>query len=255
MNLPTLKTKHDSLYEPMSSEISAGVFKPHRDSCSQCGTSFMSHFFVTCTCNLSYCCACLSLNDYCMDCHMFLGAGSTFTKTPMFAKHIGGHNCYLQKDDQTMKYGPGLKDLLFSSKVHRYKECSSLLTLFTEQKLDEEVSNFVFRRIYTILTSLECGQITFYDDLFREQFLNKYRTQIKKNLNFYSNITKIKFFKKGTNFAEDINFFLNFGENYSKRSLLEQKRVKSYDAKVMYLKMFFIFVLTTMILIVIVSKF
>ena len=142
MNLPTLKTKHDSLYEPMSSEISAGVFKPHRDSCSQCGTSFMSHFFVTCTCNLSYCCACLSLNDYCMDCHMFLGAGSTFTKTPMFAKHIGGHNCYLQKEDQTMKYGPGLKDLLFSSKIHRYKECSSLLTLFTEQKLDEEVSNF-----------------------------------------------------------------------------------------------------------------
>ena len=109
MNLPTIKTKHDSLYEPMSSEISAGVFKPHRDSCSQCGTSFMSHFFVTCICNLSYCCACLSLNDYCMDCHQFLGAGSTFTKTPMFAKHIGGHNCYLQKEDQTIKYSPGLK--------------------------------------------------------------------------------------------------------------------------------------------------
>ena len=85
---------------------------------------------------------------------------------------------------------------------------SSLLTLFTEQRLGNENSNFVFQRIYKILVSLECGQITFYDDLFRELFLHKYRTQIKKNVNFINNITKIKKFKKGTNFAKGINLFL-----------------------------------------------
>lgn len=130
MNLPQLKLKQDSVYEPMSSEISAGVFKPHRDSCLQCGTSFMSHFFITCPCTLSFCCSCISMNDYCMTCHQFLGTGSIFTKTPMFSKHRGGHNCYLQKEEHTTKYGPGLKNLLFSHKIHRYKEISSLVTNF-----------------------------------------------------------------------------------------------------------------------------
>ena len=119
-------------------------------------------------------------------------------------------------------------------KVYKYKECSSLLSLFTEQRLDDENLNFVFQRIYKILASLECGQITLYDDLFRELFLNKYRTQINKNMNFISNITKIKNFKKGTNFAEDINFFFNLGEHNSKRNLMEQRMVKSYDKKVIY---------------------
>ena len=87
----------------------------------------------------------------------------------------------------------------------------------------------VRRRIYSILASLECGQITFYDDLFRELFLNKYRTQIKKNVNFINNITKIKKFKKGTNFAKGINFFVDLGENNYKKQLMEQRMVKSYD--------------------------
>ena len=94
----------------------------------------------------------------------------------------------------------------------------------------------------------------FYDDLFCELFLNKYRTQVKKNVNLINNITKVTNFKRGINVAEGINFFLDLGENNSKRQLMEQRMVKSYDEKVLYLKMFFIFVLTTLILLVIVSK-
>ena len=43
-----------------------------------------------------------------------------------------------------------------------------------------------------ILASLESDQITFFDDLFCELFLNKYRTQVKKNVIFITNIIKDK---------------------------------------------------------------
>ena len=156
--------------------------------------------------------------------------------------------------NQTTKYSPGLKELLFSNRISKYKEISSLLTLFTEQRLDSGNSNFLFNRIHKILISLEAGQITYYDDLFCELFLHRYRTQVKKYVNFLNNITKVKHFKKRINFAESINFFLDQGENNSNRHLMEQRMVKSYDKKILYLKMFFIFILTTIILLVIVSK-
>ena len=44
------------------------------------------------------------------------------------------------------------------------------------------------------------------------------------------------------------------GENNSDRHLMKLRMVKSYDKKILYLNMLFIFILTTMILIVIVSK-
>ena len=74
-------------------------------------------------------------------------------------------------------------------------------------------------------------------------------------MNFLNDITKVKNFKRGINFAESINFFLDLGENNSKRQLMEQRMVKSYDKKILYLKIIFVFLLTTMILIVIVSKY
>ena len=111
----------------------------------------------------------------------------------------------------------------------------------------------MFHRIYKILISIETEQITFYNDLFCEIFLNKYRTQVKKNVHFITNITKVKNFKRGINFSESINFFLDFGETNSNRQLMEQRMVKSYDKKVQYLNMFFIFALAAMILIVIIS--
>ena len=134
----------------------------------------MSHFFITCLCTLSYCCSFIPLNDYCLTCHQFLGTSSIFTKTPMFSKNIGGHNCYLQREEQTTKYSPGLKKLLFSNKIYKYKEIASLLTLFTEHRLDSDNSNFVFNRIFKILISLEAGHITHYDNLFCELFLHRY---------------------------------------------------------------------------------
>ena len=100
-------------------------------------------------------------------------------KTPMFSKQIGGHNCYFQREDQTTKYSPRLKELLFSNEIYKYKIIASLLTLFTEHKLDSDNFNFVFNRIYKILISLEAGQTTHYDDLFCELFLHRYRTQVK----------------------------------------------------------------------------
>ena len=69
----------------------------------------------------------------------------------------------------------------------------------------------MFHRIYKILISLETEQITFYNDLFCEIFLNKYRTQVKKNVNFITNVTKVKNFKRGINFSKSINLFLDFG--------------------------------------------
>ena len=129
------------------------------------------------------------------------------------------------------------------------------MTLFTEHRLDSDNSNFVFNRIYKILISLEAGQITHYDDLFCELFLHRYRTQVKKNVMFLTNITKVRHFKRKINFSESIHFFLDQGENNSDRHLMELRMVKSYDKKVLYLKMLFIFILVTMILIVIVSKF
>ena len=101
-----------------------------------------------------------------------------FTKTPMFST----------------KYSPGLKDILFSNRIYKYKEIASLLTLFTEHRLDSDNSNFVFNRIYRILISLEAGQITHYDDLFCELFLHRYRTQVKKKVMFLTNITKVRLF-------------------------------------------------------------
>ena len=111
----------------------------------------------------------------------------------------------------------------------------------------------MFHRIYKILISLETEQITFYNDLFCEIFLNKYRTQVKKNVNFITNVTKVKNFKRGINFSKSINLFLDFGLTNSNRQLKEQRMVNSYDKKVQYLNMFFIFTLATMTLTVIVS--
>ena len=73
--------------------------------------------------------------------------------------------------------------------------------------MDIENSNFVFHRIYQILNAIESGQITFFEDLFCELFLNKYRTQVKKNVTFYSNITKVKKFKRGKTYAKELISF------------------------------------------------
>ena len=75
------------------------------------------------------------------------------------------------------------------------------------------------------------------------------------NVTFLTNITKVRHFKRKINFSKSIHFFLDQGENNSDRHLMELRMVKSYDKKVLYLKMLFIFILVTMILIVIVSKF
>ena len=66
---------------------------------------------------------------------------------------------------------------------------------------------------------------------------------------FLTNITKVRHFKRKINFSESIQ-----GEYNSDRHLMEQRMVNSYDKKILYLKMFFIFILTTMILLIIVSK-
>ena len=133
-------------------------------------------------------------------------------KTPMFSKQIGGHNCYFQREDQTTKYSPGLKELLFSNRIYKNKEIASLFTLFTEHSPDSDNSNFVFNKLYKILISLETGQITYYDDLFCELFLHRYRTRVKKNVMCLTNIHKVRHFKRKITFSKSINFFLDQGE-------------------------------------------
>ena len=71
---------------------------------------------------------------------------------------------------------------------------------------------------------------------------------------FLKNITKVRHFKRKTNFRESMNFFPDQGENNSDRHLMKLRIVKKHDKKVLYVKMLFIFILVKMILIVVVSK-
>ena len=122
-------------------------------------------------------------------------------------------------------------------------EIASLLTLFTEHRLDRDNSIFVFARIYKMLISLEAGQITLCDDLFCELFLHRYRTQVKKNGMFLTNITKVRHFKRKINLSESINFFLDQGKSNSDKHLMELEMVGENDKKVLYVKMLLIFTL------------
>ena len=110
-------------------------------------------------------------------------------------------------------------------------EIASLLTLFTEHRLDRDNSIFVFARIYKMLISLEAGQITLCDDLFCELFLHRYRTQVKKNGMFLTNITKVRHFK------------INLSESNSDKHLMELEMVGENDKKVLYVKMLLTFTL------------
>ena len=163
---------------------------------------------------------------------VLLGTSSIFTKTPIFSKHIGGYDCYFQTENQTTKYSPGLKELLFSNKIYQYKEIASLLTPFTEHRLESDNSNFVFNRIFKILISLEAGHITHYDNLFCELFLHRYLTQVNKNVMFLTNITKVRHFKRKINLSESINFFLDQGKSNSDKHLMELEMVEENDKKV-----------------------
>ena len=71
-----------------------------------------------------------------------------------------------------------LKIFYSATKFTNTKSVLHCLPISRMQRLDDENSNFVFQRIYLILASLECGQITFYDDLFHKLFLIKYRLDL-----------------------------------------------------------------------------
>ena len=249
MDDPELKLNvgPDSVYEPMAqlSEISTGVFKPYRDCCKKCGNSFMVHFFITCSCTASFCCSCMSQINDCTSCHQFLGATCLFTKTQMFNKRINMHECMLQREQENTTYSQSLKNLMYTDSVYIYKEISALLSIFTEIKLNEENSNFIFCKINNTLNLVEDNQLIHYDKLFSD-YLHRFQNQVKKNVIYISNVTKIKHFTNEKHFGEHINIFLKHGQDSSERKKMEVNKTRKYNRKILYIKMLF----TTSLLIV-----
>ena len=120
----------DSTYEPMEkqqSDISTNIFRPFRDTCKHCGSGFFVHFFITCSCKANYCCSCVALINDCINCKERLGSTCLFTKTKLFNNKISMHKCMFQKEEESSKYSPSLKTLLYTDSVKLYKEISSLL--------------------------------------------------------------------------------------------------------------------------------
>ena len=243
----------DSIYEPMvkqQSDISTGIFRPFRDSCKHCGNAFLVHFFVTCSCKASYCCSCVALINNCTNCQQFLGSTCLFSKTQMFNNKISMHECMFQKKEESSKYSQSLKTLLYTDSVKLYKEISSLLDIFTDNKLNEENSNYIFYTINNRLNLVENNLLIHYDKLF-EDCLNKTLHKVRMNVNYISNVTKIKHYKNKKDFGENINLFLLQGQISSERKKKTINMTQGYDRKMLYLKFLFTIVVVATLLIII----
>jgi hypothetical protein len=241
-------TENDNpTYEPMDrqqSEISTSILRPFRDTCQQCGNGFFVHFFITCNCKANYCCSCVALIHECTSCKEFLGNTCLFTKTKLFNNKISMHKCIFQKEDESSKYSPSLKTLLYTDSVILYKEISSLLDIFTENKLSEENSNYVFYTILKKLNLVENNLLIHYDRLFKD-CLNKTRNKVKINMNYISNVTKITNYKNMKDFGENINLFLQEGQICSDRKKKTISVTQGYNKKILYLKFLFTIVVIT----------
>jgi hypothetical protein len=242
----------DSIYEPMKqlSEISTGVFKPFRDCCKHCGNAYLVHFFVTCSCKASFCCSCVAQINNCTNCQQFLGATCLFTKTQMFNRTISMHECMFQRKEENSKYSQSLKTLLYTDSVKLYKEISSLLDIFTDNRLNEENSNFIFYKINNQLNLVEEDLLIHYDKLF-EDYLHKTLHKVKMNVNYISNVTKITHYKNVKDFGENINLFLQQGQNSSERKKKIVNKTRKYDRKILYIKFLFTIVIVTTLLLII----
>jgi hypothetical protein len=241
-------TENDNpTYEPMErqqSEISTSILRPFRDTCQKCLNGFFVHFFITCNCKANYCCSCVALIHECTSCKEFLGNNCSFTKTKLFNNKISMHKCIFQKEDENSTYSPSLKTLLYTDSVINYKEISSLLDIFTENKLNEENSNYVFYTILRKLNLIENNLLIHYDDLFKD-CLNKTRNKMKINMNYISNITKISNYKNIKVFGENINIFLQEGQINSDRKKKTISETQGYNEKILYLKFLFTVVVIT----------
>jgi hypothetical protein len=243
----------DSTYEPMEkqqSDISTNIFRPFRDTCKHCGSGFFVHFFITCSCKANYCCSCVALISDCTTCKQFLGSTCLFTKTQLFNNKISMHKCMFQKEEENSKYSQSLKTLLYTDSVKLYKEISSLLDIFTENKLSEENSNYVFYTILNRLNLVENNLLIHYDRLF-EDCLNKTKNKVKINMNYISNVTKITSYRNKKDFGENINLFLQEGQISSERKKKTINITQGYDRKMLYLKFLFTIVVIATLLILI----
>jgi hypothetical protein len=241
-------TENDNLtYEPMErqqSEISTSILRPFRDTCQKCLNGFFVHFFITCKCKATYCCSCVALIHECTSCKEFLGKECSFTKTKLFNNRISMHKCIFQKEEENCMYSPSLKTLLYTDSVTNYKEISSLLDIFTENKLNEENSNYVFHTILRKLNLIDEKLLIHYDVLFKD-CLYKTQNKMKINMNFISNITKITNYKNTTVFGKNIDIFLQEGKINSDKKKKTVSRTKRYSEKILCLKFLFTIVVTT----------
>jgi hypothetical protein len=242
----------NSVYEPMAqlSEISTGVFKPNRDCCKKCGNAYLVHFFITCSCTASFCCSCIAQINNCTSCQQFLGATCLFTKSQMFNKTISMHECMFQRNQETTTYSQSLKNLMYTDSVYIYKEISALLDIFTEIRLNEENSNFIFYKINNQLNLVKESLLIHYDKLFSDS-LHKTLHKVKMNVNYISNVTKINHFKNEKDFGENINIFLKQGQDSSERKKKIVNKTRKYDRKILYIKFLFTIVLVTVLLLIV----
>ena len=247
-------TENENLtYEPMErlqSVISTSILRPNRDTCQKCLNGFFVHFFITCKCKATYCCSCVALIHECTSCKEFLGKECSFTKTKLFNNRISMHKCIFQKEEENSKYSQSLKTLLYTDSVKLYKEISSLLDIFTENKLSEENSNYVFYTILNRLNLVENNLLIHYDRLF-EDCLNKTKNKVKINMNYISNVTKITSYRNKKDFGENINLFLQEGQICSDRKKKTISVTQGYNRKILYLKILFTIVVITTFLILI----
>jgi hypothetical protein len=154
------------------------------------------------------------------------------------------HKCIFQKEEENSTYSPSLKTLLYTNSVTNYKEISSLLDIFTENKLNEENSNYVFHTILRKLNLIEENLLIHYDDLFKD-CLYKTQNKMKINMNFISNITKISNYKNTTVFGENIDIFLQEGKINSDKKKKTISETKRYSEKILCLKFLFTIVVIT----------
>ena len=168
----------------------------------------------------------------------------------MFNKQIKGHKCLLQREEENTTYSQILKNLMYTDCVYDYKEMIALLTIFTEVKLSEENANFIFCRINKTLNSVEDSHLVHYDKLFSD-YLHRFQNQVKKNVVYISNVTKIRHFINEKHFSEHIDLFLNHGQNCSDKKKMEVNETRKYNRKILYIKMLFVFGLLIILLVVV----
>ena len=157
----------------------------------------------------------------------------------MFNKIILQHECYYQKENETIIFNYNLRDLLFGEHTQSYKTATELLTVFMEIKLNEDNSNYVFHRLIKLIHNVDHKYLQHFDRLFGD-FLCKFQNQIKRNAVFISNITKLCDYHKEKHFGKHIDFILNEGLRCSRKRTLELQNSRKYKRKIMYTRIAFI---------------